>query len=192
MEPYPRVFWPARIERYRLLRIAQPDEIRIQLILSSPQDVNCGARLVSITLAPTVEPCPCRKLNPNVLMMQSAQDRRRMRPGARERDRVRAPGWTAAGGVAACGPATAVSGGMAGAASRDLGPTRLHRPCRATVGGVSPLRAPLRHREHDQLIGHPARTRLQRSRRDIDVVADHRCAGAVPAGRHRGERPPTH
>ena len=50
----------------------------------------------------------------------------------------------------------------------------------------------LRHREHDQLIGHPARTRLQGSGRDIDVVADHRGASAVPAGRHRGECPPTH
>src|SRR5438552_858280 len=46
------------------------------------------------------------------------------------------------------------------------------------------------HRERDQLVGHLARAGLERARRDIEILADHRGASAVAAVRHRRQGPP--
>ena len=63
---------------------------------------------------------------------------------------------------------------------------------RARASGAPRNDKRLGHREHNQLIGHLARTGLERARSDVEVLADHRRARAMAALRHGRQRPPVH
>ena len=84
-------------------------------------------------------------------------------------------GWAATSRSDAGSADAAVCRGVEGGAVEDVS---LQNRATVAVSAHPWWPRPLLHREHDQLIGHLARPRLQRSRCNKEIVADHRSASA--------------